>query len=110
MDHDIVQAELADDSTPYVMREIYEMCAVRAEFVVEMIDAGIVAPSGSAPSSWRFGIQAIIRLRKAQRLQRDLDLNLAGIALALDLLEDLDEARRRAITLERHLQQLTDDR
>ena len=104
-----VEVELADDSTPYRLRELCETCAVRAEFVVEMVEAGILVPSGSAPSGWRFGVHAIIRLQKAQRLRRDLDINLAGIALALDLLDDLDQMRKRAQTLERHLKQLTND-
>ncbi len=104
-----VEIELADDSTPYEMRELCEMCAVRAELVVEMVEAGILEPSGSAPAGWRFGVRSIIRLRKAQRLRRDLDINLSGIALALDLLDDLDQMRERAQALERQLQQLTDE-
>ncbi len=106
---DIVSAtELLDDSTPYGLRDLCDICAVRAEFVAEMVDAGILEPAGSAPSHWRFSIQAAIRLRKAQRLQRDLDVNLAGIALALDLLDNLDAMRERIQTLERHLAQLAD--
>ncbi|MFT4584628.1 MAG: chaperone modulatory protein CbpM [Gammaproteobacteria bacterium] len=104
-----IEVELADDSTPYQLRELCEMCAVRAEFVVEMVEAGILSPSGSPPSGWRFGVHAIIRLQKAQRLQRDLDINLAGIALALDLIEDLDRMKKKARMLEHHLKQLIND-
>ena len=104
-----IQVELADDSTPYQLRELCEMCSVRAEIVVEMVDAGILSPSGSPPSGWRFGVHAIIRLQKAQRLQRDLDINLAGIALALDLIDDLERMKKKALTLEHLLNQLTNE-
>jgi chaperone modulatory protein CbpM len=35
----------------------------------------------------------VVRVRSALRLQRDLGVNLAGIALALDLMEELEDLR-----------------
>jgi chaperone modulatory protein CbpM len=101
-----ISVELLDDSTPYALRELCELCGVHAELVIEMVDAGVLTPVGSAPSAWQFSVQATIRLQKAQRLRRDLDMNLAGVAVALDLIEDLDQARKRLKTLERRLAQL----
>ena len=103
---DTTPVELLDDSTPYALRELCELCSVRAELIVEMVEAGILTPVGSAPSAWRFSVEATIRLQKAQRLRRDLDINLAGVAVALDLIEDLDKTRKRLKTLERRLAQL----
>jgi chaperone modulatory protein CbpM len=103
---DATPVELLDDSTPYALRELCELCGVRADLVVEMVEAGILTPVGREPSAWRFSIQATIRLQKAQRLGRDLEINLPGVAVALDLIEDLDETRKRLKTLERHLAQL----
>ncbi|MBT9477058.1 MAG: MerR family transcriptional regulator, partial [Polaromonas sp.] len=40
------------------------------------------------------------RARVALRLQTDLDVNLAGAALALELLDELDELRARVQRLE----------
>jgi len=106
---DPTRAELVDDATRYALRDLCDLCAVRAEFVAELVEAGVVTPAGPAPSQWRFSIEAVIRLRKAQRLQRDLDINLSGIALALDLLDDLQTMRSRVQTLEQHLAQFADD-
>ncbi len=106
MSRNRLEIEIADESRPYRLRDICDMCAMRAEFVVEMVEAGIVEPEGTTPGRWRFGMHAVMRLKKAQRLRRDLDLNLAGIALALDLLDDLESMRLRARALEQHLQQL----
>jgi chaperone modulatory protein CbpM len=39
---------------------------------------------------------AVTRLRTAHRLQRDLHINLAGAALALDLLEEIKTLKRNA--------------
>jgi chaperone modulatory protein CbpM len=43
------------------------------------------------------------RARRALRLQRDLDLNLAGAALALDLLDEVEILRERVRVLEYQL-------
>lgn len=39
---------------------------------------------------WRFSGKSLRRARSAHRLQRDLGLNLAGIALVLDLMDELE--------------------
>jgi len=43
---------------------------------------------------WRFTYTEIRRVQTAVRLQRDLRINLPGCALALDLLDELEELRQ----------------
>ena len=43
----------------------------------------------------------MLRLVRALNLQRDLDINPAGAALALELLDEIDHLRERLRTLER---------
>jgi chaperone modulatory protein CbpM len=47
----------------------------------------------------RFSAASIVRVQKANRLQRDLGVNLAGTALVLDLLDRIEalEARLRGV-------------
>lgn len=101
--------DFTDDSQQYDLVEVCDVCKVRADIVLDMVEVGIIAPQGSEPKDWRFGTHAVIRLRKAVRLKRDLDVNLAGIALALDLYDDLEAMRKRTRTLERHLNLLLDN-
>ena len=63
------------------------------EMVHEMIDEGVLIPEGTSPETWRFNALAIKRIQITLRLQNDLRVNLPGAALALDLLEELDELR-----------------
>jgi len=44
------------------------------------------------------------RARRAIRLSRDLDVNLPGVGLALELLDELEDLRVRVRALERLLQ------
>ena len=83
--------------------ELCEACGVHAERLIEMIQEGVLEPQGVAPASWRFDALALERVRITMRLQRDLDLNLAGAALVLDLLDELHSLRHRVALLERQL-------
>lgn len=74
--------------------EVSRMCAVRVDYVVELVREGVIAPAtGSAPESWRFTSLQVRHTRVASRLQRDLGVNLAGAALALQLLDELETLR-----------------
>ncbi|MFT4564202.1 MAG: chaperone modulatory protein CbpM [Gammaproteobacteria bacterium] len=98
--------ELVDESTSYALGDVCERCGVQMELVIEFVEAGVITPAGSSPSQWRFGIQATNRIQKALRLRRDLDINIAGIAVALDIRDELDRALLQLRSLERRLAQL----
>ena len=67
-----------------------------AEHIVEMVEYDIVQPSkGGTPQTWQFSSYAVKRTRVATRLQRDLNINLEGLALALDLLDEVQQLRRQ---------------
>lgn len=83
--------------------ELCDACGLHAERLIEMVQEGVLEPHGVAPSSWRFDARALERARITLRLQRDLDLNLAGAALVLDLLDELRGLRHRVALLERQL-------
>ena len=89
------EVELLDESTVFTLRQVCRVCSVHAEFVCELVEEGIVTPRGKDLRSWTFGGDAVIRVQKALRLQRDLGVNLPGIALAFELLARLEEAERR---------------
>jgi chaperone modulatory protein CbpM len=85
---------ILDEDVACNLRELCRMCNINAEFVHEMIDEGLITPTGSSPLEWRFGLIEIRRVRTTLRLQRDLRVNMPGCALALDLLEELNELRK----------------
>jgi chaperone modulatory protein CbpM len=59
------------------------------------VDEGVVEPLGRNPACWRFRGISIRRVRCALRLERDLGVNVAGAALALDLLDEIEVMRSR---------------
>ena len=65
------------------------------ERVVELVEEGVVEPIGTEPGEWMFHGASLWRIRCARRLEQDLGVNTAGIALALDLLDEVERLRAR---------------
>jgi chaperone modulatory protein CbpM len=73
--------------------QLCRACGVHADWVINLVEEGIIEPDGDKIQVWRFSGASLIRVHSAIRLQRDLGVNLAGIALVLDLLEELKSLR-----------------
>lgn len=85
---------MADDPmTPLSLKEICERCAVGKDVIVKLVEFGVAEPDQSEESGWVFSVSAYLRIRRALRLKRDLDINEPGIALALELLDEIQEMR-----------------
>jgi chaperone modulatory protein CbpM len=85
-----------------------ELCQRRlldADFILQCVDAGIIEMQLQTPrTEWRFSTTTVLRIERARRLQRDLDVQLADLALVLDLLEEVQTLREEVATLRRRLQ------
>lgn len=89
------QAEMMDEFMRLTLHELCHDCQVNAEYVIELVEFGVIQPqAGRAPREWIFAGEDLVRLKKAERLRRDLDMNLPGVALSLELLEEVRELRR----------------
>jgi chaperone modulatory protein CbpM len=90
--------EILDEAREMTLADLTRSCRVHAEWVMELVEEGIIEPRGPGGPQWRFAATSVVRVRKAQRLQRDLGVNLPGIALTLELLDRIDalESRLRA--------------
>lgn len=101
---DIFIGELVDESERVTLRQLCELCGVPAEYVIELVEYGVIEPEGSTPPEWRFSGRTVSRSLRARRLERDLGLNLQGVALSLDLLEELESLRQEVEALRRQLE------
>jgi chaperone modulatory protein CbpM len=83
-----------EESELLSVAELSRICAVDERHIVELVDEGVVSVVEIGTTEWRFSGTALRRIRLALRLERDLELNLAGVALALDLMEEVERLRR----------------
>jgi len=82
---------IEDDSL--TLGQLCQACGVHADWIVSLVEESILEPQGEQIQLWRFSGASLVRVRAALRLQHDLGVNLAGIALVLDLIAELELLR-----------------
>ena len=82
------------------LAEISRCCGVQTEEILVLIAEGVLNPRGADQHAWRFGSTDLGRALSALRLERDLGVNPAGAALAIDLLDEVQQLRARVRLLE----------
>ena len=91
----VIAGTILEDEVVLSLAELCQATQLSAERVIELAREGIVEPIGSSPETWRFRGVSLYRVRRAQRLRQDLGVNMPGIALALDLLDEVERLRAR---------------
>lgn len=69
-------------------------CEVTMEFVEALVIEGVIEHQANELDDWHLTHAQYQQLRRAARLYQDLGINPPGIALALDLLTQLESYRR----------------
>ena len=92
-DDQALTGTIFDQSAILSLKDLSRMCNVDERHIVEFVEEGVLNVV-EVRSEWHFTGDALRRARLAVRLERDLELNLAGVALALDLIEELQQLRR----------------
>ena len=91
-------------SSLIVLQEFWVRCEVSGPVVLGIVEHGILAPQrGKRPAEWHFDTGALHRARRAVRLRRELELDWAATALALHLLDEVEELRRENQRLRQRL-------
>lgn len=75
------------------LEELCECARLSRATLLEIIEVGIVEPQERRGETWLFGAEAVIAVRRAARLQRELELDWPAIALAMSLLEEVEALR-----------------
>jgi chaperone modulatory protein CbpM len=70
-------------------------------WVAQLVSEGALEPEGDSEAEWRFAAVSVKRVATARRLERDFRLNAPGLALTLDLLDEIEGLRARLRLLER---------
>ena len=91
-----LEVEIVEEEVEFTFVELCRASGASEEQLTMWISEGAFEPKGARPEEWRFSGAALRRVRTAHRLARDLEINAPGIALALDLLDEIDALRARA--------------
>ncbi len=102
----IVSGYILEEESVLTLAEFCQTFKAPAETIIRMVDYGVITPieknkdeestaGGNTSRHWSFHRSALIRADKALRLKYDLGINLAGAALALDLLDEIQNLRTK---------------
>lgn len=91
----LISGDVLEEHENLTLEEFCEVCRISVDEVYILVEEGIIEPSGRETRVWRFHGASVRRVRCALQLRKDLGVNWAGAALALDLLEELQDLRTR---------------
>jgi len=99
--HDLLLVHIGTviEEDSLTLGQLCRACGVHADWIISLVEEGIIEPQCEDIRLWRFSGASLVRARIALRIQRDLGVNLAGIALVLDLIEELEGLRAHMKTL-----------
>lgn len=95
-----LRGQVIEEETLITLDELCRHCTLESEEVVTLVREGVLDPANDAvdwasAGHWRFHISSVWRVRTVVRLQRDLGVNLPGAALALELLDRIEELQKQ---------------
>ena len=93
-EHQALAGAIFEETALLTVKDLSRMCAVDERHIVEFVEEGVLSVVEIDTTEWHFTGAALRRARLALRLERDLELNLAGVALALELMDELEHLRR----------------
>ncbi len=93
--HLVTGTVVVEEHVSFTFTALCQACGADAERVHALVAEGLLQPEGQSPDDWRFSGDALPHARKALRLARDLDLSLPGVALVMDLLDEIERLRSR---------------
>lgn len=91
----IIEAVVFDDQISLSLVELSRACNVHAEWVLELVDEGIIDPLRKENVHYHFSAACLKQALTVKHLQQDLGINLAGAALVLDLKQEIDKLHTR---------------
>jgi chaperone modulatory protein CbpM len=92
----ILTGVLIDEETVFTIEEICQRFDIDRELIHAMIEYGLIQAD--------LDLYAIQRIQSALRLQRDLEINLPGIALAFELMDELEQLKTELAILRKHIE------
>jgi chaperone modulatory protein CbpM len=93
-----IEASVVENEVHMSIVELSHASRTPQELIMSWVSEGVLSPAGSSPEDWRFGGDSLRRAKTAAHLTHDLELNVPGVALALDLLDEIAQLRARLNT------------
>jgi len=91
----LLRGSVVEEEVELTVFELGRACRATEQQIEVWVSEGVLQPTGETRAAWRFGGDSLARMRLATRLMQDLEINSAGVALTLDLLDRIAELESR---------------
>ena len=90
-----IEGSLVEEEVHMSIVEISQATRAPEDLIMSWVTEGVLSPTGSSPEDWRFSGDSLKRAKTAAHLTHDLELNVPGVALAIDLLDEITRLRNQ---------------
>ena len=86
----VISVTIIDQDNSLTFNEICRAIHIDHDLMIQLIEYHIIQPRGSSKNNWQFDDVCLKRARLARNFYYDLEINLAGIGLLLDMLDRIE--------------------
>lgn len=91
---DCIEAQIVDEQISFDLERFAEACGQSPEWILQLLEYDIL-PNRPDDRIHQFFGDDITRARRAYRLQRDFNASLTAVAMMLDLIDEVQQLRRK---------------
>lgn len=93
--NNVLAGSVIEEENCLTLVELCEASSASEEHVISWVIEGALEPLGDTPEDWQFSGQSLRRTRLALSFACNLEINPPGVALALDLLDQIAVLKAR---------------
>jgi len=86
---------IIDENNTLTFDEICHALNAEQDLILQLIEYHIIQPKGASQKNWAFDHVSLKRARLARNFYYDLEVNLSGIGLLLDMLEHIEALEKQ---------------
>jgi chaperone modulatory protein CbpM len=89
-------AVVVEEHLEFTLPDLCRASGAGADELLALVQEGVLDPQGgSGPLDWRFSGRSLGRARQTLRVARELDISLAGAAVVMELMAQIQDLRSR---------------
>lgn len=86
-----IKGIVIESDTALSFEELLNALQVEPTFIVELVEYQLIIPQGKTQDEWHFDAESLRKARLARNFYHDLEINMPGISLALELLDRIEK-------------------
>ena len=86
----LVTGVIIDDEQTFTITEVCQATRIDNQLLNQLVEYHIIQPINHSTDHWEFDCVSLRRIRLARNFYHDLEVNLQGIALILDMMDKIE--------------------